>query len=155
MGNRWCCLPLSSWWPPAQHALCCFLPHPRRWGNRAQPCSLVAEEPCAARAFRSLEMHNVKALYNPTRCFSCRLIVASSSEPFGDAPHGHGTLVHADPCTVASPDLSSRTFHTGQNEPPWTFNWCFHVWFKEAPQHAVFMGIAFVCTRAGFRVPLG
>lgn len=64
-------------------------------------------------------------------------------------------LVHTNPCTVVSPDCSHRTFHAGKNEPPWALNRCFHVWFKEAPQHASFMGITFACTRTGFRVPLG
>lgn len=64
-------------------------------------------------------------------------------------------LVHGNLCTVASSDLSSRPFHAGRNESPGALNRCFHVWFKEAPQHAGFMGIAFVCARAGFRVPVG
>lgn len=134
---------------------------PLQWlqADGAHPCISVAGEPCVGRALTFPEVHDIKALYSHNRdVCSCRLLVHLLFRACWRCvpwPGVHVALVHANLCTVASLDLSCRTFHTGKNEPPWTLNRCFRVWFKEAPQHAGFMGIAFVCTRAGFRVPLG
>lgn len=141
-----------------QHLLWLFWSHLLQWlhAHTALPC-ILAQYPCIGHASTFPEVHDIKALYSHNRdAFSCRLLVHLLFRAHWRWwPGARVALEHPNLCTVARPDLSCRTFHTGKNKPPWTFNKCFHVWFKEAPQHAGFMGIVFVCTRAGFRVPLG
>lgn len=147
--------------PSVLQLLLLFRSHPLQWlqADRTYPCVSVAGEPCIGRALTFPGMPEIKALFSHNcDVFSCRLVanlLFRARWRCAPWPGVRVPLVHANLCTVASSDLSCRTFHAGKNEPPWTLNRCFHVWFKEAPQHAGFMGIAFVCTRAGFRVPLG
>lgn len=144
------------------HLLLPFRSHPLQWlqwAGRAHHHISVEGEPYVGCTLTFPEVRDVKALYSPNHdVFSCRLLVHLLFRAHWRCspwPGAHVALVHGNFCTVASSDLSSRPFHAGRNKSPGTLNRCFHVWFKEAPQHAGFMGIAFVCTRAGFRVPVG